>query len=159
MGPTVEPTLEPTLDPALVPELLVRDVDASIEFWCTLCGFEIRYQRPEEGFAYIVRETAHVMLEQAGIGRNWLIGPLEVPHGRGASFQVAVPDIEPILSALRAAGVSLFMQPETKWYRVDDKEVGVRQFLVTDPDGYLIRFHSSVGQRAANHARDLDQPK
>ena len=159
MGPTVEPTLEPALDPALVPELLVRDVDASIEFWCALCGFEIRYQRPEEGFAYIVRETAHVMLEQAGIGRNWLTGPLEAPHGRGVNFQVTVADIEPILSALRAAGVSLFMQPETKWYRVDDQEVGVRQFLVTDPDGYLIRFHSSVGQRAANRARNLDRPK
>ena len=70
------------LEPALVPELLVRDVDASVEFWCTPCGFEIRYQRPEEGFAYITRGTAHVMLEQAGNGRNWLTGPLEVPHSR-----------------------------------------------------------------------------
>ncbi len=145
------------LDPALVPELLVRDVDASIEFWCTLCGFEIRYQRPEEGFAYIMRGAAHVMLEQAGIGRNWLTGPLEAPHGRGVNFQVIVSDVEPILAALRAAGVSLFMPPETKWYRVDDQEVGVRQFLVTDPDGYLIRFQSSVGRRGANRIRDLDQ--
>lgn len=135
------------LKPALVPELLVRNVDASIEFWCTLCGFEIRYRRPEEGFAYISRGTAEVMLEQAGIGRNWITGPLDMPYGRGINFQVEVPDIEPILSALQAAGVSLFIQPETKWYRVEDEEVGVRQFLVTDPDGYLIRFQSSLGRR------------
>ena len=142
-----------------MPELLVRDVEASIEFRCTLCGFEIRYQRPGEGFAYIRRGAAHVMLEQAGIGRSWLTGPLEAPHGRGVNFQVTVSDIEPILSALRAAGVSLFMPPETKWYRVDDQEVGVRQFLVTDPDGYLIRFHSSVGRRGPNRARDFDQSR
>ena len=140
-----------------MPELLVRDVDASIEFWCALCGFEIRYRRPEEGFAYIVRGTAHIMLEQAGIGRNWLTGPLHVPFGRGINFQVAVPDIEPILSALRATGVSLFLLPETKWYRVDDQEVGIRQFLVIDPDGYLIRFHSPVGRRGANRIRDLNR--
>ena len=140
-----------------MPELLVRDVGASIEFWCTLCGFEIRYQRPEEGFAYIVRGTAHIMLEQAGIGRNWLTGPLEEPYGRGVNFQVTVSDIEPILSALRATGVSLFMPPETKRYRVDEQEVGSRQFLVTDPDGYLIRFHSPVGRRGANRIRNLDQ--
>lgn len=40
------------------------------------------------------------------------------------------------------------MEPETKWYRVSDtEEAGVRQFLVTDPDGYLIRFQSSIGRR------------
>jgi len=36
-----------------VPELLVGSVTKSIEFWCGLCGFQINYQRPEEGFAYI----------------------------------------------------------------------------------------------------------
>lgn len=136
-------------DPALVPELLVRDIEASIGFWCALCGYEIRYARPDEGFAYITLGTAHVMLEQVGKGRSWITGPLDLPHGRGINFQVAVPDVEPILSALRAADVPLFLQPETKWYRVDDEEVGVRQFLVADPDGYLIRFQSSLGRRPA----------
>ena len=134
-------------DPALVPELLVRDLESSIRFWCSLCGFTIHYERPDERFAYITRGTAHVMLEQVGVGRNWIAGPLEVPHGRGVNFQVAVPDVQPLLSALRAADVSLFMQPEKKWYRVGDEEAGVFQFVVADPDGYLIRFQSSLGRR------------
>lgn len=50
---------------------------------------------------------------------------------------------------LSDAGVELFMQPETKWYRVGEEEAGVLQFLVQDPDGYLIRFQSSIGRRAA----------
>ncbi|TFC98747.1 VOC family protein [Cryobacterium sinapicolor] len=134
-------------DPALVPELLVRNLADSIAFWCDLCGFTIRYDRPDDGFAYITRGSAHVMLEQAGTGRNWITAPLDTPYGRGVNFQVAVSDVDSILSALRAAGDSLFMQPESKWYRVDDEEVGVRQFLVTDPDGYLIRFQSPLGRR------------
>ncbi len=137
-----------TNDPALVPELLVDDTARSIEFWCGLCGFQIEYERPEEGFAYLSLDSAHIMLEQRGIGRNWVTGPLERPLGRGINFQIRVPSIDPILSALDDADYAVFMAPETKWYRVDERtEVGVRQFLVADPDGYLIRFQASHGRR------------
>lgn len=120
----------------------------SLEFWCGLCGFAVEYQREEEGFAYVVRGSAHVMLEQRGVGRNWVTGPLERPLGRGINLQISVPDLEPILSALAAADYPLFMEPETKWYRVTpQEETGVNQFLVTDPDGYLVRFQSSLGRR------------
>jgi catechol 2,3-dioxygenase-like lactoylglutathione lyase family enzyme len=134
-------------EPALVPELLVSDVGTSLEFWCTICGFEVRYDRPDEGFAYITRGSAQVMLQQSGVDRDWITAELQAPRGRGINFQITVPNVESIVSALRAAGVELFMQPETKWYRVGEEETGVRQFLVTDPDGYLIRFQSSLGRR------------
>ena len=45
---------------------------------------------------------------------------------------------------LRRIDTALFMQPETKWYDVGVAEAGVQQFLVQDPDGYLIRFQSPV---------------
>lgn len=135
-------------EPDLVPELLVTDVARSVDFWCNLCGFEVAYDRPDEGFAYVTRGRAHVMLEQRGVGRNWLTQDLDPPFGRGVNFQIGVLDLDPILTALANAEWSLFMQPETKWYRVSDsEEAGVRQFLVTDPDGYLIRFQSSLGHR------------
>lgn len=135
-------------EPILVPELLVTDVARSIEFWCGLCGFTIKYQREQEGFAYIALGAAHVMLEQAGLGRNWIAGQLERPDGRGINFQVSVSALAPIIDALRAADHALFMEPETKWYRVDDgNDAGVEQFVVADPDGYLIRFQASLGRR------------
>lgn len=138
-------------DPTLVPELLVTDIARSIEFWCDLCGFAIEYQREHEGFAYISRGNAHVMLEEAGIGRNWITGPLDRPLGRGINFQVSVVSLAPIVESLRAAGHALFMEPEATWYRVGDAEqAGVEQFLVADPDGYLIRFQTSLGRRHAN---------
>lgn len=135
------------VEPALVPELLVRDVATSMDFWCGLCGFDVRYHRLEEGFAYLVRQGAHVMLEQVGVGRNWVTAPLRAPLGRGVNLQITVVDLEPLLASLRRADWALFMEPEEAWYRVDEGEAGVRQFLVSDPDGYLLRFQASLGRR------------
>lgn len=142
-----EPASMRELEPALVPELLVTDVTESLAFWRDLCGFTVKYDRQDEGFAYVVCGSAHVMLEQAGLGRNWITGALEKPFGRGINLQIEVADIDPIVAALTAAGVDLFMAPETKTYRVGDAVLGVRQFLVTDPDGYLLRFQSPIGPR------------
>jgi catechol 2,3-dioxygenase-like lactoylglutathione lyase family enzyme len=125
---------------ALVPELLVADVEASLRFWRDLCGFRIAFDRLWEGFAYLEREGAQVMLEERGRGRNWVTGPLEAPLGRGLNLQIRVSSIDPILRALASAGWDLFMAPETKTYRVGEVDRVVRQFLAQDPDGYLVRF-------------------
>lgn len=134
--------------PSLVPELLVASTPRSLAFWCGLLGFGIDYQREEEGFARISRGTAQVMIEQEGVGRNWITAALERPLGRGINLQITVLDLTPILSSLRGAAQPLFMEPETRWYRTGGtEETGVEQFLVTDPDGYLIRFQSALGRR------------
>jgi hypothetical protein len=39
------------------------------------------------------------------------------------------------------------MEIEEKWYRKDNHGVGSRQFLVQDPDGYLLRFSENLGER------------
>ncbi len=125
---------------ALVPELLVADIGASLRFWRDLCGFRIAFDRLGEGFAYLERDGAQVMLEERGRSRNWVMGPLETPFGRGLNLQIRVSSIDPIVSALAAAGWRLFMPPETKMYRVGETDRVVRQFVVQDPDGYLVRF-------------------
>ena len=49
-------------EPGLVPELAVTDYEASKRFWCDLVGFSLRYERPEEGFGYLVLGSAHLAL-------------------------------------------------------------------------------------------------
>lgn len=143
-------SMDSTYSPGLVPELLVNSIEDTLNFWCRLCGFDILYDRPEEGFAYITSGNAHVMIEQAGVGRNWTPAALDRPLGRGINFQISVDSINPLVASLQAADWPLFMDPETKWYRAKLTESGVAQFLVQDPDGYLIRFQSSLGQRVAD---------
>lgn len=135
---------------AVVPELLVSDLDASLRFWCGLCGFTVAYDRPEDRFAYLDRAGGQAMLEEAAApGRHWITAPLERPFGRGINLQVAVEDVAPILTSLDAAGWPLFLALEEKWYRAGDHDTGVRQFLVQDPDGYLLRFSQGIGLRPA----------
>ena len=33
---------------------------------------------------------------------------------------------------------------EENWYRQDDKLLGNREFLIQDPDGYLLRFFEDI---------------
>ena len=74
--------------PGLVPELDVSDLAQSLEFYVGLIGFAVRYERPEERFAYLTLDRAHLMLEEAeGPGRRFRRAPLERPYGRGATFR------------------------------------------------------------------------
>jgi len=70
----------------LVPELMVTDLDISLAFWVSCLGFEVAYQRPEDGFAYLDLNGAQVMLEQTDPhAGQWLTAPLSKPFGRGST--------------------------------------------------------------------------
>lgn len=132
----------------LVPELIVTDLPTSLHFWTDLLGFNVGYDRPEEGFAYLDLNGAQIMLEERrAVARQWLTDELIAPFGRGINLQIEVPDVEAILDKLNKAGWPLFMACEEKWYRAGEREVGQRQFLVQDPDGYLVRLAQDLGER------------
>jgi len=130
----------------LVPELDVSNFGASLAFWCDYLGFHIVYDRPAAGFAFCEREATQVMLCQ--VNGEWLTGPLERPFGRGVNFQIKVENVEPTLSRLEEVGWPLFRGVQEAWYRIGDEERGSREFLVLDPDGYLIRLSQSLGVRS-----------
>jgi len=139
----------PVPRPRLVPELLVSDLARSLRFWRDALGFRVSYDRPEHGFAYLEREGAALMLEQRDrAARTWETGPLDPPLGRGINFEIAVTDLDAILARLAAQSWPLYMAPEVKRYRVGDRDVGQRQFLVQDPDGYLARLAEPVDPSA-----------
>jgi catechol 2,3-dioxygenase-like lactoylglutathione lyase family enzyme len=133
----------------VVPEFAVTDWRSSLRFYCELLGFECRFQRPEEGFAYLEREGAELMIDQIGLGRTFGNKhlPTEYPFGRGLNVQIRVSSVELILAALHAANVTLYLPLEEKWYRNGETEAGNRQFVVADPDGYLLRFYEDLGSR------------
>ena len=134
----------------LVPELEVGDLDASLAFYVDACGFVVRYARPEEAFAYLEREGAELMLEAAhGPGRRFTEAPLERPFGRGINLQIQVGSVDALHARLRDAGARLVLPLEDRWYRRDDVDLGSRQFVVADPDGYLLRFFEDLGERPA----------
>ena len=136
--------------PALVPELICSDIAKSLDFYIRLLGFAVLYERPEERFAFLQREGAELMLEQPF--RHDRLSPkaeLTYPYGRGVNFQISVSAIAPLHKALLDEAWVFYLPLEERWYRRDTQEVGVRQFAVQDPDGYLIRMSEPLGMRAA----------
>lgn len=134
----------------LIPELLVTDIDESLHFWRDLIGFSVAYDRPEDRFTFLELDGAQIKLEQqAPAERQWIAARLDAPFGRGVNFQIEVSALQPILERLAAASWPLFMEPEDAWYRSNQIEVGQRQCVVQDPDGYLLRLAQDIGERAA----------
>lgn len=133
----------------LVPELSVTNFKKSLHFYTEILRFSVAYQREEEGFAFLTLGDAQIMIDEIGVGRDWQTADFSYPLGRGVNFQIKVDSIDEVLQSLKKNNVPVFLEPEEKWYRKDDVEVGHRQFLVQDPDGYLLRFAQSLGTRAA----------
>ncbi|MNX16059.1 Bleomycin resistance protein [compost metagenome] len=131
----------------MVAELMVKDLARSRQFWIDLCGFEVVYQREEEGFVFLDRDGAQFMLEEVRGDDGWITAPLEAPLGRGVNFEIKVESVDVLHKRLVDAGLPLYRQMQERWYRSDDVEIGVRQFLVQDPDGYLLRFSEWIGDR------------
>lgn len=134
---------------ALVPEFAVTNWIVSKNFYCDILGFTCRYERQDEGFCYLCLGNAELMIDQIGTGRTFDDGhlPSVYPFGKGVNIQIQVEDIRPLTSALKTAGISLYLALEDKWYGKGDTEMGNRQFIVADPDGYLLRFYQPLGTR------------
>ena len=131
----------------LVPELLVSNHATSRDFYVRVIGFSVRYERPEEKFSHLDLGGAELMIEQET--DFWATAPREKAYGRGINLQIEVDALDPILSRLREAGIALFRPVEEAWYRSGDTYGGNRQFLVQDPDGYLLRIFEDLGEQAA----------
>jgi catechol 2,3-dioxygenase-like lactoylglutathione lyase family enzyme len=131
----------------LVPELLVSDHATSRDFYVRVIGFQVRYERLAEKFSYLDLDGAALMIEQET--DFWTTAQRVKPYGRGINLQIEVAALDPILARLSEAGIALFRPVEEAWYRSGDTYSGNRQFLVQDPDGYLLRMFQDLGQQAA----------
>ena len=130
----------------LVPELCCSDIERSLNFYTEVLGFSVMYARPEDRFAYLDREGAQIMLEQS-TGRAFVAGELVYPFGRGINLQIEVADVASLYKVVEADGAPIYLPLEDAWYRRDRTELGNRQFIVQDPDGYLLRFFEDLGVR------------
>ncbi len=138
-----------TEDPLIVPELDVTSLSLSLEFYTAVLGFRVLYDRPEDRFAMIDLDGARLMLEEAaGPGRRFRTAPLERPFGRGVNFQIEVKDVRAIYARVRESQSPVIIPLEARWYRAGANELGNEQFVVGDPDGYLLRFFTDLGSRA-----------
>ena len=120
-------------------ELSVSNIDISKMFYLKL-GFKIKYERKEDKFCFLQLEENQIMIEEQN--DNWNTGKLEYPYGRGINISMMVSDVEKMYNELKEKNVKMFLDLEMHEYRVDNKISIDKEFLIQDPDGYLLRFNN-----------------
>lgn len=129
----------------LVPELSVSHFEKSLAFYTGVLQFRVEFQRPEHQFAFLSYQGCQLMIAQEDSG--WKTGKLENPYGRGINLAMLVDTLDVLLQRVQEHHYPLFAQPAEQWYRQGQILLGRREFLVMDPDGYLLRFAQSLGER------------
>lgn len=130
----------------LIPELLVTNIENSKKFYIEQLGFTLEYEREEDYFAFISYEGSQLMLEQ-DCRDSWMTDELVFPRGRGINFQIEVNRLDDIIDKIKANKLTYFREPKEVWYRINTVEEGVKELLIQDFDGYLLRFQQYLGER------------
>ena len=129
-----------------IPELSVTNLENSLKFYKT-AGFKIEYDRPENKFAFISLGEIQFMLQEISTNDKWDIAPLTYPFGNGINFQLEVANLNEIYNSFKNANYKISFDIEENWYRQDNKLLGNKEFLIQDPDGYLLRFSEDLGEK------------
>lgn len=137
---------------ALTPELGCRDAARSAAFYQEVLGFSLDYARPAQGFYHLSLGAAALMLEELG-PESWLAAPAAPPLGRGMHLQIMVEDAGALCAACLGRGISPYRPLEEAWYRTAAGWEGQQQFVVLDPDGYMLRFASDLGTQTRRPER------
>ncbi len=66
------------------------------------------------------------------------------------NLEIEVEDVQALHASCLRYGARIFLPMEEKWYRRDALLLGVRQFIVLDPNGYLLRLSQSLETKAAS---------
>ena len=122
----------------MIPELSVFDIERTKRFYNDL-GFKIEYERPEEKFVFMSFQDSQFMFEQIH-DNGWNIGELIYPLGRGINFSIAVDDIEELYKLVKTLNLEIYRELNRSIYQVNGTEETQTEFLIQDPNGYLLRF-------------------
>ncbi len=120
----------------IAPELFVRDIDASLRFYVEQLSF--RTVRRESGFAVVALGGAHLLLatpdESVPAMGSWLASG---PRGVGLNIRIMVDAVDALYQLASDRGATVIQE-------IDDRVYGLRDFIIADPDGFLLRFASPI---------------
>ena len=129
----------------MIPEFDVFNLDETLHFYVDLIGFKVVYDRPEDKFAFLELEDVQFMVQEIDKENlKWDTGELKYPLGIGINFQIDVKNIDEIYNKLKEADYKIFVEMEDHYYRKDDEMLGEREFLVQDPNGFVLRFAQDI---------------
>ena len=133
-------TLQPLKPTKLTPNLIVSSVERSLAFYTEVLGFARGVTVPEESplvFAAVTSGPVEIFLnDKSTVAKESpQFAGLSIGGGGNMMF-IEVEEIDPLHERLKP-NVKIVLPIVTQWY-------GMREFAITDPDGYVITFAQRV---------------
>jgi catechol 2,3-dioxygenase-like lactoylglutathione lyase family enzyme len=119
----------------LTPNLVVSDLQRSLDFYRDVLGFIVAATVPDQPphvFAAVQSGTVDIFLNSRESAAAEYPPFRDVPIGATLTLFIDVESINEIYETLRSR-VTIVLPLEKKWY-------GVTEFAFEDPDGYIITF-------------------
>jgi lactoylglutathione lyase len=128
------------MDGSLRVELFVADVQGSAHFYCSVLGFEVMAAEAGSSGDYLAVRRGQATI---GLGRADRL-PADHPvarvagtaPGRGVELVLEVADLDAAYERARAVGPAVTSELARRPW-------GLRDFRVTDPDGFYVRITSA----------------
>lgn len=122
----------------VAPELFVPNVGDSATFYTERLGFVLVRAEPSANlgpqtqFAVVALGAAHLM-----IANETMYGPITGPRGLAIDIRLMVPDVNAMHARCVESDVEIVRD-------IGNREYGLRDFIIRDPNGFRLRFASSL---------------
>jgi predicted enzyme related to lactoylglutathione lyase len=113
---------------SMSPQLLVTDLERSLDFYIQKLGFEIDF-RYEDFYAGINRDGYTIHLKSGWPVFDERVNRLENEH---LDLVFSVTDLDNLFESMKSLSVTIVQQMKVMPYG--------REFYIADPDGYVLAF-------------------
>lgn len=121
--------------------LACKDLDKAVKFYTEQLGFRVVKEESQEDFVTLEFAENSIMLEKDNLFKEALPELREElsrnQYGVGTTIFIHVDDADRRYRDIKAKGVKIFSKIETKPW-------GAREFVIKDPEGYLLNVHAHI---------------
>ncbi len=124
----------------LTPNLVVRNVEASMDFYCRVLGFQRGQTVPEQApyiFGIVTHGAVEIFFNDQKVvaAQHPTLG--NRPVGGALTMYIEVQGIDELLKTVQKHGAKITMPMKDQFY-------GMREFGMEDPEGWEITFAERV---------------
>ena len=120
---------------SLSPNLMVKNVNKSIEFYCNILGFSLIQTVPENGepdWGMIEKDGLFIMLQKEESIKQEYPELNSQNSGGALTFYIKISDIQEFYNEIRSH-MNVSHEMHKTFYGADE-------FAITDPDGFILVF-------------------
>ncbi len=127
----------------LVAEIVVRDIQRSTKFYCEL-GFKVL--RDSGDFVELTWEDHQLYIAQLSAYHEITIDEVELPEPPKfplANIRIMVPNVDDYWKLAKEKGAKIVIPVADRYY-------GLRDFIISDPDGFGVRFATPISSKRSS---------